>query len=381
MGRRSAPAAGGLRYNQAILASKVFSFTLVLALAVGAACNKKKDAAPAAATTPAASGASSSAAATTAPAPTPPAAPPVPVPPKPVPENLPAVLARVNDEDVRKSDFDLLVAKVRAQNQNRPIPPERRDEILRGVLDQLVVYTLLKQEAKARNIVVEPAEVEQQIDEMRKQMGGDGNFQKAMKAQGMTIERLRSDARTEMAIAKMMNAQVASAAPATDAEAKEFYDKNPDKFKRPESVRASHILIGVKKDATDADKAQARGRIDQILKRAKAGEDFAVLAREQSQDTGSAAQGGDLNYFVKGQMVQPFDQVAFALKPNEISDVVTTEFGYHIIKVVDHKPAGALPLDEVSANIKQFLTEQKKQQTAEAFITQLKQKSKVEVLI
>ena len=373
--RRTASGGPRLQYNRQVLAQKTLVFILTCALAAGAAC-KKKDAAPAAGAAGAVPGASSTAASAT-PTPTPP---PVPVPPKPVPQELPAVLARVNDEDVKKSDFELLIAKVRAQNQNRPIPPERRDEIFRGVLDQLVVYTLLKQEAKARNIVVEPAEIEQQIDEMRKQMGGDANFKKAMKAQGMTLERLRSDAQVEMAIAKMMNAQVASAAPATDAEAKDFYDKNPDKFKRPESVRASHILIGVKKDATDTEKVQARARIDQILKRAKAGEDFAVLAREHSQD-GSAAQGGDLNYFVKGQMVQPFDQVAFSLKPNEISDVVTTEFGYHIIKVADHKAAGTLPLEEVSDNIKQFLTQQKQQQTAEAFIAQLKQKSKVEVLI
>ncbi|HET7218532.1 MAG TPA: peptidylprolyl isomerase [Vicinamibacterales bacterium] len=360
------------------MSNKPLCLALILALAGSAAC-KKKDAPAAGGSTPAASG-STAAGATSTPAPTPPAAPPVPVPPKPVPENLPPVLARVNNEDVKKSDFDLLINNLRAQNQNRPIPPERRDEIFRGVLDQLVVYTLLKQEAKARNIVVDAAEVEQQIEEMRKQAGGDANFKKAMKAQGMTIERLRSDAQTQMAIAKMMNAQVASTAAATDAEAKDFYDKNPDKFKRPESVRASHILIGVKKDATDAEKAQARARIEQVLKRAKAGEDFAVLAREHSQDS-SAAQGGDLNYFVKGQMVQPFDQVAFALKPNEISDVVTTEFGYHVIKVVDHKPAGTVPIEDVSANIKEFLTKQKQQQTAEAFVTQLKQKSKVEVLI
>ena len=372
---------GRLRYNPEVLSNKIIGFALILALAAGAGC-KRKDAAPAAApaATPAASGATGAATGTPTPPPAPPAAPPVPVPPKPVPENLPAVLARVNSEDVKKADFDLLINKLRAQNQNRPIPPERRDEIFRGVLDQLVVYTLLRQEVKARNIVVDAAEVERQIEEMRKQMGGDANFKKAMKAQGMTIERLRSDAQTEMAISKMMNAQVASAPPATDVEAKEFYDKNPDKFKRPESVRASHILIGVKKDASDAEKAQSRARIEQVLKRAKAGEDFAVLAREHSQD-GSAAQGGDLNYFVKGQMVQPFDQVAFALKANEISDVVTTEFGYHIIKVVDHKPAGSVPLEEVSANIKEFLTQQKQQQAAEAFIAQLKQRSKVEVLI
>ncbi len=302
------------------------------------------------------------------------------MPPAPVPEKLPDVLARVNNEDVKKKDFDLLVNNLRAQNNNAPIPPDRRDEILRKVLDELVVYTLLRQEAKARNITIEDAEIEARIEEIRKSAGGDANLRKELKAQGMTLERLKDDARTQMAISKMLQAQVASAPPATDADAKDFYDKNPDKWKRPESVRASHILIGVKDGASEAEKKAARDRIEQVLKRAKAGEDFAVLAREHSQD-GSAAQGGDLNYFVKGQMVQPFDQVAFSLKPNEISDVVTTQFGFHIIKVVDHKPAGTVPLDEVSAKIKEFLDNQKRTETGDAFIAQLKQKSKIEVLI
>jgi peptidyl-prolyl cis-trans isomerase C len=359
------------------LANKTLVLTVVCLLIAGSGACKKKDA-PAAGTPAAGSAVTPAPAPAAAATPQPP--PPVPVPAAPVPEKLPAIVARVNSEDVKKVDLDLLVSNLRAQNQNHPIPAERRNEILRGLLDQLVTYTLLKQEAAARNITVAAAEVDQEIESMRKQAGGEAGFKQKLKERGMTMARLRSDAQTQMAIAKMMNAQVASAPPATDAEAKDFYDKNPDKFKRPESVRASHILIGVPKEASDADRKSALARIEQVLKRAKAGEDFAVLAREHSQD-GSAANGGDLDYFVKGQMVQPFDQVAFSLKPNDISDVVTTEFGYHIIKVIDHRVAGNVPLDEVSQRIKEYLTDQKKQETAQAFIAQLKQKSKVEVLI
>jgi len=273
----------------------------------------------------------------------------------------------------------MLVRNIELKN-HAPIPPDRRDEILRALLDQLVEYTLLKQEAEARNIQVTDAEVEEQITAMKQQNGGDAAFKKGLTERNMTIERLRADTRAQMAISKMLEAQVATATPVSDADAKAFYEKNPDKFKRGESVRASHILIRVSEQASDDEKKKARARIDAVLKRAKAGEDFAVLAREHSQD-GSAAQGGDLSYFVKGQMVQPFDQVAFSLKPTEISDVVTTQFGYHVIKVVAHKPAGSVPLDEVAENVKRYLSEQKKQETAQTFISQIKQKSKIEVLI
>jgi peptidyl-prolyl cis-trans isomerase C len=196
----------------------------------------------------------------------------------------------------------------------------------------------------------------------------------------MTLERLKADAKTEISIQKMMKEQVATTADATDAEVKEFYDKNPERFKRPDTVRASHILLRIDPNADEATKKQTRGKIDDILKRAKSGDDFAALAKQHSED-GSAANGGDLGYFPKERMVPAFADVAFALKPGEISDVVATQFGVHIIKVTDRKPAGAVPLEEVSPRVKQYLSEQKKQQQAQAFIAGLRQKAKIEVLI
>jgi peptidyl-prolyl cis-trans isomerase C len=239
---------------------------------------------------------------------------------------------------------------------------------------------VLKQEAKARKVAISDAEIESQIDSLRASAKTEENFKKQLAARKMTLEQLRADARNELAIARMMNDQVASATPATDAEAKAFYDQNPARFKRDETVRASHILVKVEPNADEATKKQARAKIDGILKRAKAGEDFGALAKQNSDD-GSASVGGDLNYFPKQQMVPEFSNAAFALKTGEISDVVTTQFGYHIIKLTDRKPAGAVPLAEVNDRVKQFLTEQKKQQQAQAFIAQAREKSKIEVLV
>jgi len=284
----------------------------------------------------------------------------------------------VNSEDVKKADFEMLLRNVEANNG--PIPSDRRDEILRKVLDELVNYTLLKQEARARSVTATDAEVEEQLSAMRKMAPSEEAFQKALKDQKMTIERLRSDARAQIAIGKMMNAQVGNAPPATDAEAKEFYEKNPDRFKQPETVRASHILVATGPQADEAAKKAARAKIDQVLKRVTSGEDFAALAKEHSDD-GSGQQGGDLGFFPREKMVPAFADAAFALKTGETSGIVTTQFGYHIIKLTDRKPAGMMPLDQVNAQLKQLLTEQKKQQQAQAFIAQLRQKSKVEVLI
>jgi peptidyl-prolyl cis-trans isomerase C len=299
-------------------------------------------------------------------------------PPKPMPAELPDVLARVNGEEVRKADFDLMVRNI--ELGNGPIPAERRDEVLRDALDQLITYTLLKQEAKNRSLSATDAEVDARLQAMRSQFPDEETFTKALADRGLTLERLRSDARDDLNINKMMEAEVQAAGPATDAEAQAFYEKNPDKFQRGESVRASHILLLAGENADEAAKKKARAQIDDLCKRAKAGEDFAKLAREHSQD-GSAANGGDLDFFTRGRMVPEFESAAFALQPGQVSDVVTTQYGFHVIKVTDRKPASTVPLADVNDRVKQFLSEQKKQERADAFIAGLKQKSRIEVLV
>ncbi len=300
-----------------------------------------------------------------------------PAPPKPMPAELPDVLARVNGQPVTKIDFDRLLKNMEAGRG--PIPTEQRDEVLRGALDQLITYSVLKQEAATRKFAVPDADVDAQVASMQKQFPTQAEFDKALSARSTTVEQLKADARVDMAINKMMEAEVAGAVAATDADAKDFYDKNPDKFAQPESVRASHILI-LTKDADEAAKKAARAKIDGVLKRVKAGEDFAALAKENSQD-GSASQGGDLGFFPRGKMVPPFDQAAFALKPGEISDVVTTEFGYHIIKLTEKKAGSMVPFEEVKPRVVEYLSNQKKQQRVDGFIDEAKKRAKIEVLV
>ena len=300
-----------------------------------------------------------------------------PAPPKPMPAQLPDVLARVNGQPVTKVDFDRLIKNMEAGRG--AIPAERRDEVLRGALDQLITYSVLKQEAASRKFAASDADVDAQVASMQKQFPTQAEFDKALSARNTTVEQLKADARIDMAINKMMEAEVAGAVAATDADAQDFYAKNPDKFQQPESVRASHILL-MTKDKDEAAKKAAKTKIDELLKRAKAGEDFAALAKANSDD-GSASQGGDLGPFQRGRMVPEFDKVAFSLKPGEISDVVTTEFGYHIIKLTEKKEASTIPLDQVKPQVLEYLTNQKKQQRVDGFIEDAKKRAKIEVLV
>jgi peptidyl-prolyl cis-trans isomerase C len=344
---------------------------LVVATVAGTAACRKPPASSTTTATAATSGKSAPAGQTAQPA--------APTPPKPMPAQLPAVLARVNGEEITKVDFDRLITNMEA-SARQPVPAERRDEIFRKALDELVTYKVLSQETRARKIAVTDEEVESTIKQMRSQLPNEQEFKKALAARGVTLEKLKSDTRLDMSINKMMEAEAANQPAPGDVQVRDFYDKNPDKFKQDEACRASHILFKVEESADAATKKKAKDQADSVLKEARAGADFAELAKKYSAD-GSAQQGGDLNFFTKGQMVPAFDQAAFALKPGQISDIVTTQFGYHIIKVTERRTASTVPFEQVSARIKEYLTEQQKQQKVEAFIESLKQKAKIEVLV
>jgi peptidyl-prolyl cis-trans isomerase C len=140
-------------------------------------------------------------------------------------------------------------------------------------------------------------------------------------------------------------------------------------------------MIGLPPNADAATKQQARAKAQEVLKEVRAGGDFAKLAAEKSNDPGSAAKGGDLGFFPKGQMEPAFEAAAFAVKPGGVSGIVETSFGFHIIKVHERRPARTAPFAEVSGQIKEFLTGKQRDAKLAAFADQAKAKRKVEMLV
>ncbi|MEQ1574901.1 MAG: peptidylprolyl isomerase [Vicinamibacterales bacterium] len=300
---------------------------------------------------------------------------------KPVPAQLPEILARVNGEAIDKAEFEKAVAAIEGQNQ-APVPPDQRDQIFRGVLDQIISYKLLIQEARARKIEVPEPEIEQRIGQIRVQFPSEDAFKQAISQQGVTIEQLRADARSEMQVSKMLQTETEGKIAVKPEQVDAFYKENPSQFQQGERVRASHILIAFPQGADAAAKQQARAKAEGVLKEVKAGKDFAGLAKQHSQDPGSAPNGGDLNFFGRGQMVGPFDEAAFKLAPGQTSDLVESQFGYHIIRLTAKEPATTVQLDEkVRAQVQQFLENQARQQVTQTLLESLKAKGKIEILI
>lgn len=308
-----------------------------------------------------------------------PAAPATPVDPA----KLPAVVAKVNGEEIKKQDLLSEADKLKAQLSQMGRGAETgTDAFYRQVLDGMIARILLQQEAKSQGIVATEEEAKKEIDALRGRFPNPEAFQQALASQGLDEQKLVQEARQQLAVQKLVETKVLSNVTVNDAAAKDFYDKNQQQMKQPERVHARHILIKVDEKAADADKQKARAKADDILARAKKGEDFAKLASENSDDPGSKANGGDLSWFSHGQMVEPFDKAAFALtKPNELSPVVETRFGYHVIQLVERQAESTMPFEQVKARISDFLKQRQSQEAIQGHIQQLRTQGKVETFI
>jgi peptidyl-prolyl cis-trans isomerase C len=309
-----------------------------------------------------------------------PATPAVEAPAKPVPAQLPEVVARVNGETINKAEFEKAIKNVEGR-AGSAVPAEQRDRVYRGVLDQLVAYRLLMQETKTRTIDVPESDIDARIAQIKQQFPSEDVFKQTLTKQNMTVEQLREDAKNDMRVAKMLETEVNAKVAVQPQDVDTFYKQNPDKFQQGERVRASHILIRTGENPDAKVKDAARAKAADVLTQVKAGKDFAELAKQHSQDPGSAVKGGDLGFFQKGQMVGAFERAAFALKPGEVSDLVETPFGFHIIKLAEKQASRTVPIEEVKPQIEQHLQNQQRQQKTQAFIESLKAKGRVEILI
>ncbi len=253
-------------------------------------------------------------------------------------------------------------------------------EMRTRVLDGLINREILKQESEKQGIKIEPQEVDDQLASLKKRFPNEADFQSTLSKMNLTEETLKLQFSQDLAVQKLIDTQVAGKVVVTPEETRSFYDSNPDLFKAPEMVRASHILVKVDPKATDDDKKKAKEKIQGLQKKIKEGADFAAVAKENS-DCPSAENGGDLDYFQKGQMVAPFENAAFALKPGDVSDVVETQFGYHLIKVTDKKEAGMTPYEEIDEKIEQHLKQEKVNKQVNDYIAQLKSQAKIETYL
>jgi foldase protein PrsA len=212
-----------------------------------------------------------------------------------------------------------------------------------ATVDQIISDKIVAAEAKKQKITVSASVVNKEIDKLKAQYGGDDAFNQALESNNTTLTTVKNDLKNYLILKKLMEPDIKI----TDEEMKTYFNENKDSFATVDQVKASHILVADEKTAKE------------IKQKLDNGEDFAALAKKYSTDEGTKANGGELGYFAKGTMVTEFDNVAFSLPVNTISDPVKTEYGYHIIKVEAKKAAQAANYEDSKAQIKETLFDQK----------------------
>lgn len=268
----------------------------------------------------------------------------------------------------------------RMMQQGRILPEAELAGVRKELLNQLIDRELLFQDSKARGIIIESSIIQAELSKIKGRFKSEEAFKNALAGSNTSEAELSAKIIEGLAIRKLIDTHIAPNMTVTDKESKSFYEENPDLFKQDEQVKASHILIKLDTAADEAQKNKAKNEIADLQKQLKAGGDFAQLAREHSQGP-SAKNGGDLGYFGRGQMVKPFESAAFGLKVGEVSEIVETRFGYHLIIVTDKKPAVVVPFPETETKIREHLKQKKLEQEVVAYLQTLREKAKIEKFI
>ncbi|MFL6195477.1 MAG: peptidylprolyl isomerase [Thermoanaerobaculia bacterium] len=375
--------------------------TLLLGLALltsglaGCKSGPEKDAAsdniaPAAAATPAAPGAAAPGAPAAAPGaegqtpfPSLPSQPGQAAGEAPMPaEKIPEVVANVNGVEIHKKDLlqASQVVEMRLAQMGRRTAPTPR--FYREVLNELVAITLLQQDARAQGVKASDQEIQQALSSRKSQFPSEDAYKKALAQAGVTETALRKQAGDQIAVQKYVQTRIVPKVAVSDQAAREFYDKNQAEMQMPERLHLRHILIRTNPGGTPADKEAARKKADDLLKRIQGGEDFAKLAQENSDDPESKVRGGELGLVPRGRTPPPFDAAAAALKnPNDLSPVVETQFGFHIIQLLERAPASTVPFEQVKERILLGLKQQQAQKMVQARADELRKQGKVQIFI
>lgn len=295
-------------------------------------------------------------------------------------EAKPASVASVNGVAITEAEVQKETDRFtrQAATAGQQIGPEQLTELRKEVLDSLISREVVYQESERRGLKADDSEIDQKLAELKKGFPSEAEYQAVLQRMNVTEPELRTQVSRQLAMKKLIDQAVIPDVAVPDAEVKKYYDEHPDDFKMPEQVRASHILKKVDAKASDADKAKAQKELTDLQTRLKKGEDFSELAKKSS-DCPSAPRGGDLGFFPRGQMVPPFENSAFTLKSGDVSDIIETQFGYHLIKVTDKKAPGTLTYDESKERIAQYLKQEKATDKVSKFIEELKSKAVIKM--
>ncbi|HKN18669.1 MAG TPA: peptidylprolyl isomerase [Dissulfurispiraceae bacterium] len=298
---------------------------------------------------------------------------------KPKPADKAAI---VNGAPIDRAEFDgeLLTVQKAVLGYGKPITATQVASIQKEVLESMVRREILYQESRKAGIKPDENAVDKELKALKQQFANETEYKNELSRRNISEGILRSRIERNSAVQQYIERQFAAKVTVTDSDMVSYYQSHLDLFKQSLLLRVSHILILTDPKWEEARKQEARRKADQIMKDLKNGKDFAAIAREQS-DSPTRANGGDLGYIKAGQLEKQFESAVLALKPGETTDLISSEYGFHIFKLTEKKPETVLAYENVKDKIKQFLREEKAKQEADLFAKNLREKARVEILL
>ncbi len=292
------------------------------------------------------------------------------------------IVAKVNSNPIYEDQLTPYVQKGLRSFQKygaKKDSPELVEQIKKKALDNVINKELLYQESQKLTIPDIEDKIQEKMDTIKSKYESEEKFEEGLKTKNMTEKDLKESLRKRVYIDEYLRINGISDPEVPEAEIKEYYDKNPKSFQRDETVDVSHILIVYESEQPEQ-KKKAREKAEKILKEILEGKDFAEMAKEHSYCK-SAEGGGKLGYIKRGFMPEEFEKVAFTLNKDEISEVVETPFGFHIIKVHDKKSEGIAPYEDIKDFIGKFLKQMISKKKLASHIEELREKAQIEILL
>jgi len=287
-------------------------------------------------------------------------------------------IARVNGVVITRKEFQVAYRQAveRHAQQGRPVDETHIAPVRRAVIQRMVEEELLVQESRRLGIAVTAEDVDRDMAAARARFANEAAFREELARQHMDEATYRRQLKRQRAIDRLLAQAVDPTVSVSEAEARRFYDANPQRYRTPEKIRVRHILMrkGTGNETETAD--AAKRSMTAIREKLDRGEDFATLAQQHSQEP-TREQGGDLGYIQRGQMLPSIESAVFGLEVGEISPVLVTEQGYHLFQVVDRRAATVTPYEDARTDIEKVLSERKREQAVRIYIDALRKQAEI----
>ena len=303
---------------------------------------------------------------------------------------IPKLVARVNGVDIESKYIKFRLSKIE-KTVNRPLTVKEKTSIVKDLIEKEVVRELVNQQGEKENLKVDNKLIEKELKSLEATYSSEEGFKNALKARNISIEDIKKSMQIDFNTRQLLNAQIKGKVNISDEEVKKYYEDNKSKFHRPEAYHTRHILAAyfppeaLRNQTVEELKKNkeyfariAEQKIDKVIEELKKGADFKELAKNQSDDESSRENGGDLDFIYKGIFEASFDEAAGKLKPGETSGKIRTRFGFHVIKLIEKKPAELAPFEEMKTGIQKYLFLEEAKKYVANYIEKLKQNAKIE---